>query len=305
MRRVKQQVKVLMSTLAERMRILKSMGTWGKEEAEAVKRRHDVLKIVAMEDSIAKETKLLAVISDVTAGIRSVKERKAKASGRRTSERGAAPARRKPRAAATGGRGPKAEWIPRKTKRNPDSQSAHIRDGQKHEDDYRKLKAQWEKAFSGGKMSLKKVMRGYDHLWLARMHYNLGGDSQGADEVNEDRVELRGMITDTFDECAEELGDTRKKMVAQAKVKTVYAAGAKSNPTKAQHKAIGQKFLKKSEKAWDKYCKGGCKLNDLLDAYEDLSIAYEELKHAGDRKGMAQAKEGLKAARAEIASLTK
>lgn len=71
------------------------------------------------------------------------------------------------------------------------------------------------------------------------------------------------------------------------------------NPTAEVHQEMGEGFLSESEKLWDGYCKTGS-AKTLLDAYRVLELACQEFEYTGDKKRMKQAKEGIKAARAEI-----
>lgn len=73
----------------------------------------------------------------------------------------------------------------------------------------------------------------------------------------------------------------------------------RQNPTKEEHKKIGRKFLKESEKAWDKYIDTQDP-RDLMKAYEALVLAKQEAKFGKDRAASEQAKKGINAARAEL-----
>jgi hypothetical protein len=75
----------------------------------------------------------------------------------------------------------------------------------------------------------------------------------------------------------------------------------KKNPSHADHRKAGNDALKKSRTYWERYL-GHHRSKDLVDAYEWLTRAHVEMKYAGDREGLAEAKQGYEAAKAELLS---
>jgi len=147
---------------------------------------------------------------------------------------------------------------------------------------YKEEISSWQHSMQMGRTNGQALIRAYDWLENARANYSLAEMKQKAKRVQAQKGKIRDAIVALMGESGSDLFSNPK------------------NPSTKTHLKTGSKFLAKSEKQWDKYCKS-LKINDLLDAYQSLIIAERELGYAKDKKGVAQAKSGLKAAHAELA----
>jgi len=73
----------------------------------------------------------------------------------------------------------------------------------------------------------------------------------------------------------------------------------KMNPSQAEHAKAGKDYLKKARQYWERYTKS-MKYNDLMDSYKFLIMAHRELMYTEDESGLAEARQGMDAAREEI-----
>lgn len=170
---------------------------------------------------------------------------------------------------------------------------------------YKSQYAKFQRSMRRGDPNFVALMSAYDYLENARANFSLAEQESDARAVEERQDEVREAIiammsacdVDEFLDAAYALNPSKKKKKRSKKKKKV-------NPPSQEHQKIGTACLKKSEQHWNKYC-STLKTNDLLKAYENLILAEQELGYAGDKAGLAQAKVGMKAARAELASLKK
>ena len=65
------------------------------------------------------------------------------------------------------------------------------------------------------------------------------------------------------------------------------------------HKKVGRDYMMKARDYWARYLEHH-RANDLVDAFEYLSIAHEELMYAGDAEALREVKHGKKIAKAEL-----
>jgi hypothetical protein len=138
-----------------------------------------------------------------------------------------------------------------------------------------------------GRPKYGALMRAYDALENARANFELADMGRDAKSVNSRQVELRDAIISL--------------MEAQEPEEIVEAAYEvnPSNPSMSAHQKNGSQFLNRSEMAWDRFYKKQ-RSGDLIDSFQFLVLAERELGYAKDRSGIKQAKEGIKAARAEL-----
>ncbi len=73
----------------------------------------------------------------------------------------------------------------------------------------------------------------------------------------------------------------------------------KTNPTAEMHEKTGRDYMMKARDYWDRYLEHH-HANDLVDAFEYLSIAHQELMYAGDDDALKEVKHGKKIAKAEL-----
>lgn len=174
--------------------------------------------------------------------------------------------------------------------------------------------AQYKSEFSTFQRSMRRgnpnfgaLMNAYDWLENARANFSLAEKKSDARAVQDRKGELRDSIISMMGACdVEDLLEEAYALNPSKKgsKKKRSKKRSKKNPTAEVHQKLGTGFLKKSEKAWDRYC-NTLKTNDLLKAYENLVLAEQELGYAKDKNGLAQARAGLKSARDELASLKK
>lgn len=164
--------------------------------------------------------------------------------------------------------------------------------------------ATFKRSMSRGDPNFAALMSAYDWLENARANFSLAEKKSDARAVQGRKEDVRDTIISLMRASdAEDIIDAAYRL-NPGKGKKRSKKRSKKNPTPQTHQKIGTNFLKKSEKAWGKYCKS-LKTKDLLDAYEDLILAKQELGYAGDKSGVDQARAGLLSARDELASLKK
>jgi hypothetical protein len=169
--------------------------------------------------------------------------------------------------------------------------------GKRHMNKFEGSFKKWQKSAADKKPEFAQLLDSYDNLLFAHAYLTLGGkDDRTARALDQIRESLL-----TFLKCADpsKVDIVSKTIMKEARSLSGFKRGNPKNPTAEVHQEMGEGFLAESEKLWASYCKTRS-TKTLLDAYRVLELACQEFEYTGDKKRMAQAKEGIKAARAEI-----
>lgn len=89
------------------------------------------------------------------------------------------------------------------------------------------------------------------------------------------------------------------KIIQEAVDEAIPTGGRKKNPSAEVHEKTGRDYMMKARDYYERYLQKG-RPNDLVDAFEYLSIAHEELMYAGDQEALKEVKHGKKIAKAEL-----
>jgi len=171
--------------------------------------------------------------------------------------------------------------------------------GKKHINKFEASFKKWDSSVKKKQPEFAQLLDSYDNLLFAHAYLTLGGgDGRTARALDQIRDSLLAFLRCVDPQKAELLTQTVMK---GARKLSGFPNSNPKNPTSEVHQEMGEGFLSESEKLWASYCKTRSP-NTLLDAYRTLELACQEFEYTGDKKRMRQAKEGIKAARAELLS---